>query len=63
VTHTFRACESSVSGAGRKSGGACVAENDRAGEERGAGGHRAGTERGAGWIVPVYSRWRKRWSF
>jgi len=37
-----------VSGTGRKSGEAGVAENDGAGAERGAGGRGTGTERGAG---------------
>ena len=48
MTHACKACERSVSGTGRKSGGAGVAENDGAGAERGAGGRRAGTGRGAG---------------
>ena len=44
MTHACRACERSVSEAGRKSGGAGLAENDGAGAE----GRGAGTDRGEG---------------
>ena len=40
VTHACRACERSVSGAGRISGGAGVVKNDGAGAERGTGTQR-----------------------
>ena len=48
MTHACIACERSVSGAGRKLGGAGVAENDGAGAELGVGGCGVGTERGTG---------------